>query len=289
MLTANGASIDALLRFIDERDRIWHRRKAGERPPYSDDRILRDYRFCNIRRERDRTTIWIRDHWRKPNADDPDLFFAMSVARFVNWPDTLAQLGYPLPWRADAFLDVMADRERRGAKRWGDAYMIRADRRVNRGKAEYQATEVFSPLWNARARVRPRPDDSLRTFHDRLAGYHGMGGGFMSAQVVADTKYVEPLRSAPDWWTWAASGPGSRAGLNRVLGRPADARWAEADWQRELRRLHESLAPELERLDIGRLHAQDLQNCLCEFARYEKLRLGEGIAKRFVPPVRGLF
>ena len=50
-----------------------------------------------------------------------------------------------------------------------------------------------------------------------LAGFHGLGGGFISGQIVADMKYVAPLRDAPDWWNFAVSGPGSRRGLNRVL------------------------------------------------------------------------
>ena len=37
-------------------------------------------------------------------------------------------------------------------------------------------------------------------------------------------------------------------------------------------------------MDIGRLCAQDLQNCLCEFAKDERVRLGEGTRKcRFRP------
>jgi hypothetical protein len=31
----------------------------------------------------------------------------------------------------------------------------------------------------------------------------------MAAQIIADPKYVEQLRSANDWWTLAAPGPGS--------------------------------------------------------------------------------
>jgi hypothetical protein len=37
-------------------------------------------------------------------------------------------------------------------------------------------------------------------------------------------------------------------------------------------------------MDIGRLCAQDLQNCLCEFAKDERVRLGEGTRKRRFRP-----
>ena len=41
---------------------------------------------------------------------------------------------------------------------------------------------------------------------------------FQAGQNVAAIKYVEPFLSAPDWWTWAYPGDGSRMGLNIVLG-----------------------------------------------------------------------
>jgi hypothetical protein len=110
-------------------------------------------------------------------------------------------------------------------------------------------------------------------------------GSFVAAQIVADLKYVPPLKHARDWMTFAAPGPGSKRRLNRVLGRPADAPWRDDDtWRVGFRRLHEEIKPELERMGLGDLHAQDLQNCLCEMDKYERTGLGEGKPKRrFVP------
>jgi hypothetical protein len=97
----------------------------------------------------------------------------------------------------------------------------------------------------------------------------------MAGQVIANLKYVEPLRSADDWWT----GPGSRRGLNRALGRPVNAPWSEREWRTAFDRLYAHIKPALKRAGI-RLHAQDLQSCLCEFDKYERARLGEGTPKR---------
>jgi hypothetical protein len=98
--------------------------------------------------------------------------------------------------------------------------------------------------------------------------------------VVADVKYVEPLRSARDWATFAASGPGSRRGLNRVLERLTDAHWQEENWRVALRNFHDSFRGDLERVGLGDLHAQDLQNCLCEFDKFERARLGRAMDPR---------
>jgi len=279
-----------LLYFVRERETIRLRRAAGQPQPWTDDPILRAWSFTNVRREDDRVTRWIAANWREPHADDPDLWFAMVVARFVNWPNTLSEIGYPAPWDPEKFLAVMRSRAERGDQLYGPAYMIRADsKNPGRATAEYQAAEVFKPLWKARGWMSPKRGDTLAKYFGRLKEFHGMGGGFMPAQIVADIKFVKPLLDAPDWTTFAASGPGSRRGLNRVLGRPKDSPWSEESWRSAFARLREVIAPELVEMGLGDLDAQSLQSCLCELDKMERVRLGEGSPRRrFVPSTEPL-
>ena len=221
-----------LLYWIEEREKIRCARAAGLPPPWTADKILREYRFTNVRREDDKVTRWILDKWVYPFADDPDLWFGCVIARFVNWPETLDELGYPVPWDPKHFLDVMAAREARGAKRYGGAYMIHADNTgLKRPTPVYQVEEVFGPLWAARAALRPRKGDTLEGYLAFFKPFSNMGNGFMPAQVIGDLKYVKPLRLAHDRMTFAVSGPGSRRGLNRLLGRPVDASLSERNWR----------------------------------------------------------
>ena len=103
-----------LLSYMKEREAIRLRRKAGKPPPWTKDPILRDYRFTNIRREDDAVTIWITNHWKKPNADDPHLWFSMMVARLINLPESMSALGYPVPWQPERWTEVLKDRQARG-------------------------------------------------------------------------------------------------------------------------------------------------------------------------------
>ena len=101
-------------------------------------------------------------------------------------------------------------------------------------KPAFQVAEIFNPLWEARKFARPRAGDTLERFSARLNGFKYLGS-FYRGQIIADLKYVEPLRSASDWMTFAEPGPGSKPGLNLVLGRPAHAPWTDNEWRGELR------------------------------------------------------
>jgi hypothetical protein len=48
-----------------ERESIRRKRLAGEPPPWTDDPILRTWRFTNVHRENDKTTLWLDERVRK--------------------------------------------------------------------------------------------------------------------------------------------------------------------------------------------------------------------------------
>lgn len=266
--------------FIKEREHVRVLKEAGQPQPWTADPILAAHRFCNIQREDDKVTRWVAARWRKPNESDPDVWFAMAVARHINLPETLGPMGYPVPWNPEAFLWAVRMRREYGFSAYNAAYMIRASRGPEwEDKAAYLAKAVLSNLWEKREELRPIAGDTLEAFHTRLQAQFGLGS-FMAAQVVADTKYVGPLTAASDWWDFAASGPGSRRGLNRLLGRDVKSPWKEAEWRDELRKLREQLRPRLQLEGLPNLHAQDVQNCLCELDKYMRAYVGEGRPKQ---------
>src|SRR4051794_11546712 len=86
------APADALRHWVRERETTRIRKGAGEPPPWTSDAIIAKYRFCNVRREDDRVTVWIRKNIRERYANDPNLWFMLAIGRWINWPDTLAEL-----------------------------------------------------------------------------------------------------------------------------------------------------------------------------------------------------
>ncbi len=271
---------EELFRWIAERHAIYEAKAAGYPKPWTNDPILQSYRFCNVYRELDTVTQWIAKNWRDPNNDDPDVWFAMAVARFVNWPDTLAEIGYPVPWdvrlssysMGEHFVNTLMMRGSAGKKVWTGAYLIHAGK--GGSKVGHVAHDILEPLWRKREYIREAAD-SCAHFNKRLMEFEGLGS-FMAGQIVCDTKYTRLLDTAGDWWDFAVEGPGSRRGLNRVMNRPVNQSWKNQEWFVELTRLRTSILPLIHDAGLPPLHAQDLQNCLCEFDKYERVRLGEG-------------
>lgn len=275
--------VKELLYFIRERHAIYVRRVLQKQArPWTKDCILQDYRFCNVYRELDAVTIWIRKNWRAPFKHDPNIWFAMVVARLVNWPDSLRELataihnGDHLEWNPKDFVRELEARQKRGVKTFSGAYMINAVGGEGRSKADYLADRVLNPVWARREEgYAAFNHTSLAEAHHWLSQFRGMGS-FMAAQVVCDVKYTPLLAKAHDWWDWAAPGPGSLRGMSRLEFGDVHTAYPGEQWHTALSALQSRVDPTIAKIGMPRLHAQDLQNCLCEFDKYERVRLGEG-------------
>jgi hypothetical protein len=285
--------LDTYLFFVTEREAIRQRREAGEPPPWTSDRVLRAFRFTNICREHDRTTKWLAANWREPQRHHWGLWFAMAVARIgTNHVPTMQELGYPPPyWDTGRFITVLRDRKARGLTTESAAYVIRAGNSGEFTDKPQYLFHVLDQLWQDRDKLQPQRGQTLRQWCDLLAGYYGRGT-FYAGQVAADMRHVEPLLSAPDAVTFAVSGPGSRAGMNCLLGCHPKTPWDERDWYACLLALAEAIRGPLADAGIT-LHNQDVQNTICEFSKYWGALNGKPPKRRYQPPAppprRGFF
>lgn len=292
------SSRENLLRFTNfvlERRRIFLARRADVKKPWTQDKILQTYKFTNVYREDDAVTRWIDDNIRLCFPDHPNLWFMLCAARQINWPDTLKELiNNPLAWPRGAtwkwqdMAKLMLARKARGEQVYTGAYMLTCQppELVRDGeKANFTAEVVLDRPWQDRLLVEPNLHFTLAQAHDALKKYHGWGD-FLIAQVVADLKYTRYLAGAPDWHTWAVLGPGSTRGLNRLYNRPLAQRWTQEFALEALNGLRLLLDESLRNEGVAKKEefcAQDTQNCLCEFDKYERVRRGEGRPRSLYP------
>ena len=213
--------VEAFFDFINERHRVYLRKQSGKNWPWSKNAILQKYKFTNVFRELDRMTIWLRENWRHPYADHPELWFAIAVTRTINWPDTLEEIGFPDPWDPDRVAKVIAARKARGGKVFSGAYQGAVSRKKGQPRG-YYVVERLDKLFHSQPPLHKAK--ALRQAWNMLR-HPGMGG-FMAYEVVTDLRWTRYLRDAPDVMTWAHAGPGAK--MNSTKSGVAQSSWTNA-------------------------------------------------------------
>lgn len=310
--------------FMKARHDIYLARKAGKPGPWTADPILGQGRFCNIFRELDTVTIWIDENIRKPYANHEHLWFMLAIARYINWPPTLARLielaekdnvpawpSHPNFGCGEAFVAehgagfdastltwALTQIAKSGEKVYTGAYMIRAESDPTKhwyawSKHKYIAEIVLGRLWEDRlewdAMLEDQGDTPLHLEacwmlfqNSRYIGW----GPFMAYEVVTDLRHTRYLADAPDIYTWANAGPGAIRGLNRLFGRdlgnkprPEQTNGEMFELMKDLNDFEDEGFTETFGLvnDVApRFEMRDIEHTLCEFDKYERVRLGEG-------------
>lgn len=275
-----------LLYFVREREAVRLKKEAGERPPWTQDPILQSYRFTNVRRMDDKVSRWLLKNWYKPYRNHPNMLAAAAIARFFNLPSTLhciTGLVFNPDGPPDLFGIYHAIKALRNAGYtvFNCAYMVRGN--DGDDKIESVLEHNVRPLMDADRRERIVAPSSMERTHANITAVRGYGS-FMAGQLVADLRHAVTGRWR-DKHTWAPIGPGSRRGMNRLHGRDKDAPLSQDQFLNELMALRGRMLKTLPEV-AGRLEAMDVQNCLCEFSKFEKALFGEGRPKELYNPYR---
>ena len=266
--------------WVDERESIRIKKEAGREAPWTDDSILQTYRFCNIRREDDRVTRWIRKNVQFRNSRAHLL--AMTFCRLYNKVETLNAIGSAINWPTgdmkgdqrwvhDA-TSLILEMQEEGKSVWSNAYMI-----TTTGHTGLKAVHLENVFLNIIQRTNTITDEKLLvTVCARLCEIP-MISTFYAGQIIADLKNTKGtwLNYATDFQSWCTPGPGSRRGLKRFFqDQLPDRNFIECVSQVRL------IASRVSRHVLSLDH-QDIQNCLCEFDKYERVYGGGRYRRRY--------
>ena len=256
--------------WIRNREEARRNKEAGLPHPWTADPIINQFHFCNVRREDDRVTKELRalakEYFITPSEERslPEFY---TMARMFNHAPSVKYLMENGWYDAhEYFMCEMAS----GRRVYHTAYV------VSTAGAAVSKSRYIQSVVQAVANTTV-PASTLRAAHRALMGIHGLGS-FLAGQVVADLKNDRYLADAEDWWTWSCIGPGSKKGLDIVFdvdkyGVPTGA----SNYEERMMILNSRLSPDIAAM---RLHMQDLQNCLCEFSKYDNYINGSGGRRR---------
>ena len=269
--------------FMREREAIRLRRASGQQWPWTDDPILQRYKFTNIDRAHDRTSreLIVDQYTSHQDAPRGEILWNAAVYRYFGTSEFTHAVGWSKPGE-DSLRNIQSiatERMRLKLRTFTGAYIV--TNAGLKGAKESVICRVFL------ADLLRQLDDVVQTAESdhwnylcyRLQKVHGFGGsGFIAKEVILDTMYTNFWRAGvpADWLTWTATGPGSARGAARVTGlnTPGAGLPAPATLETclELYEVHPAYWP----AGYITLSPHSMQWVLCEFDKYERVRLGQG-------------
>jgi hypothetical protein len=198
-----------------ERYEIMCRRQQGCQRPWTEDPIFQAWRFCNVFREDDKTTEWIRENAREPlRGDDAATVVAMVMCRVFNRVETLKILhlhGVLHRWNIHEAIQVLEGEH----PVVGAAYVVKTPDGMD--KLHGAAEMVDAVSFSSNLLVEEiRNSNSLEGAWVALQQYPCIGS-FMAYEIVSDLRHTDLLDKATDIMTWAVPGPGACRGLSWLV------------------------------------------------------------------------
>lgn len=276
--------------YVRKREALRQKKAGGSPHPWSDDEILNTWKFTNVHREHDRTTIEfkkIMDKNARNNNKRAILLNAAIFRYFGTWEFAYA-LGWQKTFKPETIRVVAQKRKDAGERVFTGAYVISPG--GNKGATLDIVIDVYlTPLHEASREILKivKDTNSWQAVSERMYKIPGFGGtGFMTKEVLLDTMLTQRFwlhgGLPDDWNTWCPLGPGGMKGLKRVFPDVTITNSNKLELLVELLSIQQH-TPSF----LGALSLHDIQFCLCEFDKYERVRLGEGRPRsRYHPPKR---
>lgn len=272
----------------NERHRIYLNKEKGLPKPWTEDIVFQQYKFTNVFRELDRTTVFVREHIREPLWDDPSLLL-FNIALFRQTGAAEGWQGIVKKFDAEKHAAKYIASQQRGTKVFTGAYMVTGKFPDAKGKNKVISLFKYAlqPVWDARKELvkvcqKTRSMEALTNALSQFLGWRGTR--FMAYEVACDLLYTSLLQNAVDQYTWANPGPGAQRGLSRLFGGKIDNGRGASSRPREM------CIPEMKELlgraskNLGRhilnspydVDMRFIENSLCEFDKRQRVLNGEG-------------
>lgn len=268
---------DTYWHFAAERQAMFFRRLSGEAPPWSEDRILRNYRFTNAYRAIDRVSQYlisrvIYDRER----DASDMLFRILLFKIFNRIETWQLLEDSFgdvsidSFSLDRYDDVLTRAMQSGQRIYSAAYIMPSVRssgheRKHRGHLGLLERIVNEDIVQQIVRV-----DTLQGLFELLRAVPSFGD-FLAFQYAIDINY-SPLTDFSES-DFVVAGPGARDGIRKCF--ESTGGLSDVEIIRLVTDLQEfefdRLGLQFQTLWGRRLQLIDCQNLFCEVGKYARV------------------
>lgn len=276
--------IQEFFSFMQERERVRLRKEAGLPFPWTEDQILQTYKFTNVKREHDRTSRELLEGFYKPNMGRPSIvFYNCALARYFGTSDMAIAVGWQREYDPEHIKQVYHARVARGLRTFTGAYVI-TNQGIKAPKIDVVVDHFLKDYWAVTPTLEHLylNNKGWKDIITTTKTVKGFGGsGFMAKEVTLDFIMAQDWNPR-DFNEWCPAGPGARRGVARIMGCD-DLTSSEAkkflnsealslQVMRELYDLHGNYLDDT----MPSLVLHDIQFQLCEFDKYERVRLNQG-------------
>ena len=272
------AVYDEYWHFAAERQAIYERRLADTRGPWTDDPILRCYRFTNTYRAADRVSQYlIREvQYRDDRSQAPaEIFFRTLFFKIFNkietWQLVEEALG-PVSWQSfdfDTVEKLLDSAMQRGERIYSAAYIMPAPA-FGHARKHANHLALLAKMMDDNVAGRIADAGSLREVYGMIKPYPGLGP-FLAFQYTIDLNYSALLDFDED--EFVVAGPGALDGIAKCF---ADI--DKSSGEDVIAYMVENQHREFKRLGLdfpglfGRpLKLIDCQNIFCEISKYARV------------------
>ena len=185
--------------FAAERQNIFYKKLNGEEPPWTDDLILQEYKFCNSYRASDRVSQYLIKNviYNGKKYSDEDMIFRIILFKIFNkestWDYLIEKLGDVTlsNFSFKKYCDILESARNEGLKIYTDAYMSCANKAFGFNKKHENHIALLEKMF-----IKDRMQDkiinskSMEEAFNIIKDYE-LIGNFMAYQLVTDINYSE--------------------------------------------------------------------------------------------------
>lgn len=261
-----------------ERYRIKLKREAGEPWPWTVDPIFKEWSFCNVHREDDRTTVWFHEHVRK-HLDGVKAAKATFIFRWFNRITTGEKI-------IDLLLGKWDTEEARRRLKFVSpiitgAYMLRTPPGMDKLDGVLYCIDQGLPIIEGMPWERY---STLREPWEFLVEHLYYVGPFMSYEIVTDLRHTPVLAASEDILTWANAGPGCTKGLSLVADEEFHKNSPEDQVEMNnlmLQLLDYSSYDNYWPIEYEEWEMREVEHWSCEYLKYSKAKQGYRLKRRY--------
>ncbi|MBI2670642.1 hypothetical protein HYX18_01520 [Candidatus Woesearchaeota archaeon] len=287
--------LDLFWWFVNERQSIWNKRFIEKLPyPWTSDKVLKEEHFTNVYRELDPGTLYVVKSILELNKPKPDKIFNNMIYRLIGREETFDFIGFQdlVSFNPKIFQSKLKDFRSSGKNVFTGAYLVSGYSNMGSKDKIENITKLFIKIHNNFDLFYNNIENSKTSeqVYTVIKSQDGFGN-FLAYQVLVDLLYpLKCYQNKPllpySHNDWAIAGPGARKGIKLIIDGAVKIsdldvmKWLRSNQKNEFKRLDLKFPYLIKNKEKMEISLANIQNCLCEFYKYVKIKEGFGRGRR---------